>query len=122
MRLAEADDEMRHQAVVVGAVPVSRAGRRPHYIASFQTLRNSTLVADSAGSVEYLQHLSLLVGMPVGASARGKGYVGDGGHRIAMDGIEIDVSIESARHLLGTAALRSTKDERFGHLETLVGK
>lgn len=63
---------MQHIAILRRTVPVAFAGGDPHGIARADRLRAFPCNANPTFARDYLQNLTLLVGMPEGTRARGK--------------------------------------------------
>lgn len=99
LRFSNANNKVRHNASIIGAVPVSRARRSPNSVSSVDSLRLAALVADPSATGQHSNHLSSDVGVPMRPSAWGEGNVCDDGAFVAVDEFHVDIAGESSRWL-----------------------
>jgi hypothetical protein len=76
-RLPMTHRQMQHEARVVAAMPVRRAGIAPHRVSDVQSPWLSALIAYPARARQDAQQLAFFVRVPEGACAGGEHYVVD---------------------------------------------
>lgn len=95
--LSKTNNEVRHYAVVIRAMPMRCARLGPDDITSSQALWNSTLIANPSVPSHYSNELAFLVCVPMCASARRECNVCDGCVGVEMDGIKKYIAGEGFR-------------------------
>lgn len=87
-------NKMRHNTTLISSMSMRSPSRCPDNVPRLKSPWNTTLITNPAIAGNDLDHLSLLMGMPVSSGTGGECDVGDCCFGVEVYGIEIDVASE----------------------------